>query len=143
MKKNLFTKILAGSGTALSWFPILATLLIAIIGSIVSQRVLFDFLMPAELALFAILGGGMLVWASIRLHTRVMGIAGTYALMLIMLIGGQAIAVLTGLASGDLPMTSWVFYLVAGMLILYIIFLILLAVLGIHLCRQVFKSTAE
>lgn len=143
MKNHLFIKILAVIGTVLAWFPILATLLTAIIGSIMNQGLLFDFLMPAELSLFAILGGGMLVWAAIRTQTSVKAIAGTAALMLIMLIGGQAIAVFTGLASGERSMTNWVFYLVVGMLILYTFFLVILAVLGLGLCRQVFNSTAE
>ena len=69
-KKNVFTKILAITGTVLAWFPTLAPIILSVIASIATQRFLFDYLMPAELFLVAMAGGLLLLWAAFRARSR-------------------------------------------------------------------------
>lgn len=59
-KKNVFTKILAITGTILTWIPILFTVITSIIGTIANRTFLFDFLMPAELFPIALVGSLLL-----------------------------------------------------------------------------------
>ena len=140
MKKNFLTKSLVIAGVILTWFPILATLITAVLASIIEQSFLFDFLMPAELGVFAILGTSLLLWAAIRLKSMIKPIAWSLALMIILLFGSQALAVATGLATGERPSSDAMFYVVMGMLMMYSVILILPAILGTRLLRQAFKT---
>ncbi|MBW6466174.1 MAG: hypothetical protein K0B06_06695 [Brevefilum sp.] len=140
MKRCLLTKSLVILGVILTWFPILATLVIAVIGSISEQSFRFDFMMPAELGLFSILGSGLLLWAAIRLRSMIKPIAWSLALMVILLFGGQALAVASGLASGERPPTDMMFYLVSSMLMLYSLIIVMPAILGTRLLPDAFKT---
>jgi hypothetical protein len=131
------------TGTVLSWFPIFATLLTAIIGSIMSQRLLFDFLMPAELGLIAISGSGLLLWAAIRLRSMIKPIAWSLVMMVILLFGSQALAVASGLASGERPPSDAVFYLVTGMLMIYSLILVIPAILGTRLLQKILNNKSS
>lgn len=94
----MLTKILAVVGTVLVWFPILATVTIAVVGSIGDRVLRFDYLMPAELFPVAFAGGVLLLW--VRARRRLIGWGLGIAVGL--LVGGQALAVATGLASGEI-----------------------------------------
>lgn len=122
------------------WFPILATVIISLIGSIMERTFLFDYLMPAELFFFAILGGGLLLWGAIRAREKIKQIVICLIAMIGLLFGSQGIAVLTGLASGETPQTSGAFFLVISMLIGYTILLIIFAVIGSLFVRKIFRS---
>ncbi len=91
-KKGVLTKVLAVVGTALVWVPILFTLAISVIGSISDRILRFDYLLPAELFPFALVGS-LLLWAALRArsHQKLIGLG--LGAMLVFLIGGQAIAV--------------------------------------------------
>jgi len=69
-KKDTLTKVLAVFGSVLIWFPILAPILLGFGALITRGRFLFDYLMPAELFLSALLGSGLLIWASLRSHSN-------------------------------------------------------------------------
>ena len=140
MKKIFLTRSLVIAGVILTWFPILATLITAVFASIIERSFLFDFLMPAELGVFAILGTSLLLWAAIRLKSMIKPIAWSLALMIILLFGSQALAVATGLATGERPSSDAMFYVVMGMLMMYSVILILPAILGTRLLRQAFKT---
>ena len=143
MKNPFWTKLLAIMGTILAWIPILGTLIISIIGSIIDQKILFDYLMPAALGMFAFVGGGLLLWAGFRAENYLKPIIWSLAIMAVMLLGGQQIAVLSGLSSGARSATSWINYLVIGIFVLYTLFLLRLAILGIRLCKQIFRAEAK
>ena len=70
LMKNTLTKILAGTGTALVWFPLLAPVLLSVILLITEGVFRLDYLIPAEL--FPLAGGGgiLLVWAALRARLR-------------------------------------------------------------------------
>ena len=63
-KKVILTKVLAVIGTVLVWFPIVATVVLSIVGSIRSHIFLFDYLLPLELFPVALVGGGLLLCAA-------------------------------------------------------------------------------
>jgi len=141
--KGTFTKILAIIGTVLAWFPIIAPVLISMIFFAQEGVFRLDYLMPAELFLFALAGGALLIWAAIRArsHRAVIGWGLGFAAGL--LVSGQALAVATGLASGETEATGWQWALVLGSLIAYILSLIVVGVGGVLLLRNLYKPTKE
>ena len=66
---NRLTKLLAIVGTLLVWFPILAPIVVTLAYFFISGLFRFDYLMPAELFLAVIIGGGLLIWAAFRART--------------------------------------------------------------------------
>ncbi len=138
-KKNVFTKILAVAGAVLVWLPILAPFIFAVGALITRHRFLFDFLMPAELFLVALVGWGLLFWAALRARARRKLLGWSFGLAVAMLLGSQALAVVTGLASGEIEANGWQFVLVLAIFALYCLLLIVTGVGGILLLRDLFK----
>ena len=97
--------------------------------------------MPAELFLFALGGGILLIWAALRAHSRRALIAWALGLATGLLVFGQAFAVLTGMASGDADPTIWWRIVVLGSLLLYSLALIALGTGGVLLLRDLFRTT--
>ena len=137
--KGVLTKILGVAGTVLVWFPILAPILITAIFYIQEQIFRFDYLMPAELGLFAFGGGIILLVAAFRARSHWMWIGWGLGFALVTIVGGQALAVVTGLADGSTTPDGWQWALVLGSLILYILAVIEIGIGGILLLRDVFK----
>ncbi len=142
MKNNLLTKILAVLGTALVWFPILAPLILAVIVSPGAGQLMLDYLMPAELFPVGLVGALLLLWAAFRAHARRGMIGWGLLTAILLLVGGQAIAVVTGLASGETEPTTLLVAIVGGTLAIYALALVEIGVGGILLARDVFKSPA-
>lgn len=138
-EKGLFTKILAMAGTVLAWFPILAPFIFSTALFIRSRVFHFDYLMPAELFPFALAGGLLLIWAAIRTRTHLKFIGWSLGIAVGMLVGGQALAVATGLASGETEPTGWPWALVIGSLIIFVLAVISVGVGGILLLRDLYK----
>ena len=138
--KGVLTKVLAIAGTVLVWFPILAPILLSVFSFLGDRRFRFDYLMPAELGLFAFGGGIILLVAAILAHSRVKLIGWGLGIALVTVVGGQALAVVTGLADGSTPMGGWQWALVLGALAVYVLAVIEVGVGGILLLRDVFKS---
>jgi hypothetical protein len=139
-KKNMFTKIMAIAGTVLVWLPILAPILFSA-ASFIQRRVFrFDYLMPAELFSVALVGTGLLLWASWRAKSRQKLIGWGIALAAVMLVGGAVIARVTGLATGETEPTGWQWALVLTALAGYSLSLIIIGLGGIRLVGDVFKS---
>ena len=138
--KGVFTKILAIVGTVLVGLPILAPILFSVVRLLQSGRFMLDYLMPAELFPLVLVGGGLLLWAALR-RRRFRGLIG-WGLggAVILLVGSQALAEVTGLASGETEPTGWPFALVLGGLIAFILAVILTGVGGALLTRDVFKQ---
>lgn len=136
-KKNTFTKVLAIIGTVLTWIPILFTIITSIIGSIANRTFLFDFLMPAELFPIALIGSLLLLWASWQAHSHRKSIGWSLLAMVVFLFGGQAIAIVTGLASGETPPVGWPFALTISSIVIYTLALIRTSIVGILLVRRI------
>lgn len=140
-KKDTFTKILAIVGTVLVWFPILAPVFFAIAAFIGRGRFLFDYLMPAELFPFALTGSLLLLWAGLRARSHWKLIAWGLGIAVFFLVGGQALAVVTGLASGAIEPTGWQWILVLASLAIFTLGLIIVGIGGILLLRDLFRSS--
>jgi hypothetical protein len=137
-KKGLFTKILAIIGTGLVWLPILAPFIFSAITFTGDHIFRFDYLMPAELFQFVLLGGGLLLWAALRAHSHgkligwsLAAAAGTFFI-------SQVIAVITGLASGATAADGLPWVLVVGFLAAYDIAVIGMSIGGALLIHDLF-----
>ncbi len=133
-KRDLFTKILAITGLVLVWLTILAPVIFAIMSLVRGGGFRFDYLMPAELFIAALAGGFLLLWSALRARSQVKWISWTLILAVLMLVGGQALAVVTGLADGTSG-EGW-FPVVIGMIVLYDLLLVALGVGGWCLMRD-------
>lgn len=139
-EKHWFTKTLAILGTTLVWLPVLAPFVFAIPPLISRHFLRFDYLMPAELFPAALAGGVLVIWAALRAHSRLRLVGWGSVIAIGSLIGGQLLAVLTGLASGAEEPIGWRWNLVLFSLAVYSASLIGIGVCGILLLRDLFKS---
>jgi len=139
-RSSLLTKFLVIIGTVLAWIPILAPILLSIILFFKEGRFLLDYLMPAELFLFALVGGGLLLWASLRARRWYWFIGGSLGAAIFLLLSGQLFAQVSGLASGRIGPSGWQWILVLASLALFSIALITMGIGGIMLSRYSFRS---
>ena len=137
--KDTRTKILAITGTLFAWFPIGFTIVTSVIGTISDRTLRFDYLLPAELSPVALIGAILLLWAARRAGSRKKLIGWGLASAAIFLIGGQAIAMVTGLASGEVEPTGMPLVLVVSSLVLYSLTLIEIAIAGLFLLRDLYS----
>jgi hypothetical protein len=139
-RQGVLTKILAVVGTVLVWLPIFAPLFFSVIPLLQEGRFLFDYLMPAELFPAILLGGVLLIWAALRAHFHGKLIGGSLVLAVVLLLGAQALAEVTGLASGATEPVGWPWMMVLGSLVLFFVAILGVGVGGVLLLRDVFKS---
>jgi peptidoglycan/LPS O-acetylase OafA/YrhL len=97
--------------------------------------------MPAELFIFALSGGVLLFLAALLARSRRGLIGWGIGIATGMLVGGQALATVTGLASGETEPTGWWWGLVLASLIVYILAIISIGIGGLLLLRDLFKSS--
>jgi hypothetical protein len=142
-KKGAFTRILAVAGTILTWFPILAPIVFSAIGLVRRGIFRFDYLMPAELFPYPLLGGLLLLWASLRAKSRVRLIGWGLGTAVVLFVGSQALAVVTGLANGTTDPVGWAYVVVLSALIVYALTLVVMGVGGVLLLRDVYKKETE
>jgi hypothetical protein len=142
-KKGRLTKMLAVAGTVLVWVPILAPILFSAFRLLRTGPFMFDYLMPAELFPLALVGGGLLAWGAQQAGSRRKiidwGLVGAIGL----LVGGQALAMVTGLASGETEPEGWIWALVAVSLAMYTLAVIVMGVGGVLLLRDVFGAPRQ
>ncbi len=131
-KKNALNKFLVASGMVLVWLPILAPFLFSAIGSLQSGRFRFDFLAPAELFPYFLIGGGLLVWAAIRRRSQIKLIAVGLAAAIGFLVLSQVAAVLTGLATGAIEPGGWPWVLVVALLGASYLGMVITGIVGIR-----------
>jgi hypothetical protein len=140
MKENgILTRILAIVGTVLVWFPIFAPVLFSIAAILRGGVFRFDYLMPAELFPVALIGGGLLFWAALRARSRRGLIGWSLGIAIGLLVGGQMLAVVTGLASGRTEPTGWWWALVLASIVVYTLALAAIGVGGVLLLRDLSK----
>ncbi len=140
-KHGTLTKILAICGTLLAWFPILMPILFSAARLVQAGEFRFDYLMPAELFLFALLGAGLLLWAAIRARSNRGMIGGGLGTAAGLLVLGQGLAVVTGLASGETEPGGWQWALVLATLAIYSLALVTIGIGGIRLLRDLFRPS--
>lgn len=139
-KKDTFTKVLAIVGAVLVWIPLLAPVLFSAIRLIQVGDFLFDYLMPAEMFPLALVGSGLLLWAAFRARSRRGLIGWGLVVAVAFLVGGQAFAVATGLASGAREATGWLFAVAIGAILIFVLALVVVGIGGILLTSDLFKE---
>lgn len=139
-KQDGLSKALAIAGTIFVWLPLLAPVFFSAAALIGRGVLRFDYLMPAELFLAVLLGGGLLIWAALRTRSRRALIGAGLAVAAGMLIGGQALAVATGLASGETEPAGWPWAMVVASLVAYSLAVVAVGVGGVLLLRDLFRS---
>lgn len=137
-KTGLLAKIASVVGSILTLFPILATIGASVAYFVGTGSIAVDYLMPAELGLFALAGGLLLLWAAWRVRSRRAPIGWGMGLALTSLVGGQAIAVASGLASGATEPRGLPWFLVTVCLVAYTLAVLGVGVTGILLARDIF-----
>lgn len=140
-KRDVLTQLLAIAGTALAWLPILTPIVLSVARLITRPVFRFDYLMPAELFPAALLGGGLLIWAALRARARRGLIGWGLGIAVVALVSGQALAVVTGLASGATEPAGVWWALVLASIAVYTLAVVVVAVAGILLLRDLFKSS--
>lgn len=142
-ERSTLTRVLAITGTVLVWFPILFPLVITAAEAAARRpHINFDWLLPAEMFPLVFLGGGLLLWAALRARMYVRLIAWALGAAFVILFGGQALAVITGIASGATEMTTGRWVLLGVTIGLYTLAVIALGVFGIRLTRRLFPPRA-
>jgi hypothetical protein len=136
--KGVFTKILAVTGTVCTWLPIAAPVMLTVAFLIIMRFFRFDWLMPAELFVFLLIGGALLLWAAIRARSRIKIIAWGLGIAVVMLFAGQQLAVLTGLATGGIAAAGGWWMVVLATLIIYTLAVILTGIGGILLLKDLY-----
>jgi len=138
-KAAALTKVLAVLGTNLVWLPLWTAALFSLFFFLAEHQLRVDYLIPAELFPFALLGGALLIWAAMRARSRTRLIAWTSGLALTLFAAGQVVAMVTGLASGETEPGGWQRALVLGSLAGYTLALAATGVAGILLLRDLFR----
>ncbi|MGE5249275.1 MAG: hypothetical protein ACM3QS_03590 [Bacteroidota bacterium] len=139
-KKGALTKTLAILGTVVAWFPVAAPVFFSAILIIRRGVFRFDYLMPAEFFPVALVGGGLLLWAASRARSRRGLIGSGLGAATAVLVSGQVLAVVTGLASGETEPTGLWWALVVASLIVYSLALLAIGIGGLLLLRDLFRA---
>jgi hypothetical protein len=139
--KDPFTKVLTIGGTILVWIPILAPLVFSIMALFRVHRFLFDYLMPAELFPFVLVGGGVLLWASLRSDSQLRPVSWGLGLACAMLVLSQGLALASGLARGEAENVTLWKVIVLSLLAVYCLAAVALGLSGINLWRELFKRS--
>lgn len=142
-KRDVFTKVMAVAGTLLACFPILATVLFSAVRFAQSGMFRFDYLLPAELFPAALAGGILLIWAALRAHSQQKLISWSLLIAVGLLVGGQALAVASGLASGEIEPAGWPWVLVLASIAGYSLALIGMDIGGVLLLRDLFRPAQQ
>ncbi len=140
-KADLLTKTLTIVGALLVWFPILAPVLLGLALFLRAGVFRFDYLLPAELFPSALLGGLLLIWASFRAYSRRALIGWSLGAAIALFAGSQALAVVTGLASGAAEPTGWRWLLVVAALVIYVLAVVLLGISGLLLLGDLVRPS--
>ena len=139
--RMLAAKITAIAGSVLLLFPVAFMLVISIPGSIMRGSFIMDFLIPAELGLFVLIGALLLLAGAILGKRQVKLVAIGIGLLVLTIVGGQLLAMASGLAtSTDAEPEGLAFLVVIGSIILYDIFMVLLGIVGVRLSISLFRK---
>ncbi len=140
-QKDNFTKILAVFGTLFVIIPVLAPIVFSIIFLISRGLFRIDYLMPAELFPAVLIGSGLLIWAAVRARARRGLIIASFAVGIVLLFGGQLLAVATGLASGATEPTGFWWAFTLGTIIAFDLAVAATSIGGILLTIDLFKRS--
>ena len=139
-KQMALTKRLAIIGCFFLWLPLVAPVIFSLRYFYSSGKFMLDFLMPFEIFPLVLLGSGLLIWAAIRSKLRIRHICWAFGAAVILMVLGLVIAQVSGLASSRIePDGTWD-TTVTGLLIASDIALVVTAVGGTLLVRDLIKK---
>lgn len=138
--KNALTKVIALAGVILVWIPLIFTLLTAAIGSVANRKLLFDYLMPAELFPLALAGTLLLLLAAILAHAYRKPICLGAAAAVLFLLGSLTLAKVTGLATGAANPTGWAPVSAIVLINLYSVSIAGIGAIGILITKAVYRK---
>jgi hypothetical protein len=141
--KGILTRLLAIAGTVTVWLPLVVPVLLALVLLVNSGVFRLDYLMPAELFPVAFVGGALLLWAALRARSNRWLIGSGLAIAAVMLVGGQAFAMATGMAYGRNPPAAWWLATVLATLAMYAAALVAMGVGGVRLLRALFRKAGQ
>ena len=127
----------------LVWFSLLAPVVLAVMRLIAGRMFRFDYLMPAELFPVALAGGGLLLWAALRARSRREIIGGGLCVAAVSLVVSQALAVVTGLATGRIAPVGPPWALVLALIGLYSLALVVVGAGGVLLVRDLCRPVGS
>lgn len=136
----MLTKRLAIIGCILLWLPLVAPVIFSLRYFRGSGKFMLDFLMPFEIFPLVLLGSGLLIWASIRSKLRLKHISWGFAAAVLLMLLGLVLAQVSRLASGRIQPDSIWNTIVVMLLIAADIALVITAVGGTLLVRDLIKK---
>jgi hypothetical protein len=137
-KRGPFTKVLAIVGTVLVWVPIVAPLVFTRWGGIGTERFNFDWLIPAELAPVMLVGGGLLLWAALRAHSRRALVGWGLGVAIGSIVIGAVLTRVTGLATGATEPTGILWVALVGPIVVLVGATLELGIAGVMLTVDLF-----
>lgn len=137
--RDIFAKILAITGLIFVGFPILLPVVTSISGLFNRLHFNFDYLLPAELFPFVILGGVSLLVAAIMARKKIKLIAWEFGALILTLALLIVVPLATGLSSGAAQPTGFLGFAAGAALVLYWLAATALLVGGIILLIALFK----
>lgn len=138
--KRTGMKILAVLGTLLVGVDILAPVFFTIMRLVSGGNFRFDYLMPAELGIVLLAGIILLGWAAFASKRRRGWIGWSIVAALVLVVGGQVMAVVTGLASGA-NQSPGLMKILLGVIGLFDLAVLVLFIGGLVLVGEMFKKT--
>jgi hypothetical protein len=96
-KKNTFTKVMATAGTVLVGLPLVAPVISSLKYFRGSGKFMLDFLMPFKIFPLVLLGTGLLLWAAIRVKSRLKLISWSFGAIVALMVLGLVLAVVSGM----------------------------------------------
>ena len=140
---NVLTKVFALAGVILVWIPLFFTVLTAIIGSIVNRKLLFDYLMPAELFPLALAGTILLLLAAMLTHAYRKPVCLGTAAAVLFLLGSLILAKVTGLATGAANPAGWALVSAIVLINLYSVSIAGIGAIGILITKTVYRKVGS
>lgn len=140
-KMTSFTKILVIIGTMLVWIPIIAPVLIFIVTIIKRSIFIFDYLMPLELFPIALVGGGLLIWATFRILSYRKLIIWGLVITIGLRIGLELLVVVNRRFWSEAIPDSWWNLIVVAWAVIYSLCLIVIGIGGILMLIKLFRPS--
>jgi len=138
--KGKMAKILALAGTILIGTPILITIITSIIESFSIGKIVFNYLLPMKLFPLTAMGSILLFWSSSICRYRYKVIIYSIFAQVFLLNCGMIVASLSGLASGSIEATGFVWMVTVFIIILYYVVSVDIFVLGLLLYRDLVRN---
>lgn len=116
--------------------PITFMLIISAIMLVTRGKILVDILIPLEVFPIVLTGAGILTLIACKINVYKKRICSMSIALVAMLIGGQYLAIVTGLADGSTPASGWPLIIVMSTIIVYDILTIVIGIYGIRIYQH-------